>query len=118
MSSRLLLRPRSMMLPDEITAIVEGLAERTKRKEIEWVSASSTGIPVASEEDFVASTPEYSVNVYRDAKNVVHFSILNRKGDVIYHVGFDDDESGYEEIDNLIDLAKRRASNVDEALDY
>ena len=109
------------MIPADARKLVELLRHRSESEQVNWILADESDIEAISasgEDDYVASWPEYSVNIWAKDTEGIGFAIVNSDGrQVMYFVLTSQDED-YETMRTILELARRKARGADKALQY
>ena len=106
------------MIPEELADIVTGLKARTREGGARWQKAEDALYDSIPKEGYFLSTDEYPVHVRGGAGEAVAFTILDGLGDRIYEFTVDTSDADYAAMEELVELARRSALHVFDALDY
>jgi len=107
------------MIPEEIQDIVQKLLERSRAREVNWVSSSDVGVTqVKGGEDFTVALPNYSVNVWKSHQDpAVRLAFYDDRGRTIMRAVTTPRDDNHPLMEELLELARRKALNVEGALD-
>jgi hypothetical protein len=108
------------MIPTELRNIVQALLDKARANEVNWVPAADLGWGGA-DNDVVVNFPDYSINVFAGvdperAEHFIAFNILNSKGKFVHGRSLSPGDNDYAILSEILDLATRKLSGVDEAL--
>jgi hypothetical protein len=107
------------MIPPEASNLIQLLLVKTKDRKVAWTTAEEAGLPSSSGGDFVASWPEYSVNVWEErGDEAISFSILDSNGSVTLHFQVTPLDQDFGTMSALFQMAQRSARHADEAIEY
>lgn len=104
------------MTSNEISTIIKGLLQKSKQKQVNWVITPESNLG-SYEEDYIVHTPNYSINIYEDDKGRRYLSILDGYGDATLREGFEFFSPEHSMLGDLLVLAKKKATKIDEILD-
>ena len=94
----------------KIETILEKLHQLSKEGRIAWK-------PTVDPLTFSVVLGESSAHVSKDMQGTYHFKLLNSSGDDLDHVFYSRGIPGDSRIEDLYEIARRRALNVDAELD-
>lgn len=103
------------MVDSRIARLIERLHDKTRQGELDWRETPDLG-------EFSASFPKYSVVVSWSDRGKCWLKIYGPEGKFLEAVSDEQLRSGYEEsaahfLEELFDLARRKALDVDGAID-
>lgn len=104
------------MIPDIYQAIFDKLVARTQKGEVNWK-------PTTKENTFLVNFKEFSLSITRgqyadaDSMEYVQFQIRNNVGKTIDDFYIDQTYYGWSETNELFNNARRKALNIDRAVD-
>lgn len=104
------------MIPEDVRPILQTLIERSKRREVEWITSSAAG---QRHGDYVVLFPSSSFVLAEDQdEGRIEGRILNSRGDTALTFGasYRDSEDDYGLLAELMELARRKVLKADEAL--
>ncbi|HEY6329222.1 MAG TPA: hypothetical protein VI756_07785 [Blastocatellia bacterium] len=104
------------MMDAEVREVLEKLLSKSNAGQVNWLPAGETDVGPVSEDDYVVSLPNSSINVYRSPKGLIYVSILNDEGTVIAKFGGDEADEDQNLIYQLLESAKRKALNFKSTL--
>lgn len=106
------------MIPEEVRQLVDNLLAKSREREVNWVHTSDIGMSVAQGGiDFTVTLPEYSINVWkREGSDEVFMALYDEQGRTIYKFEVEPSQEGYDDMNEIVELARRKALHVDEAL--
>ena len=107
-----------MILP-RIVALMRSLIKKSREGNVNWLPTGDLGLPTGPHDDFAVSLPEYSINIFSstsDDEGAIHFNILDGAGRVISASTAGPAEAHYSLLEELLELARFKAFNVDRRL--
>ena len=104
------------MISLDVKNILQGLLERSRKKEVEWIDSRSIGHTGYG--DFAVLFPSSSVVIWENREEQEYGGrIFNNRGDVV--VSFEAtpaDMSSYQLLEELVQLARRKVLRADETI--
>jgi len=103
------------MISAEFRDIVEALYTKAKANQVNWIVAADLGVG-GRHDDFVVSLADYAINIYRNNEGQAAVTVLDSRGNEIVNFSLDSSDSDFDMINEMVDIAARKTSGVDEAL--
>jgi hypothetical protein len=103
------------MIDAELRPVIQALYLKAKANQVNWVPAADLGVG-GREDDFVVALSDYAVNVYRQNDGQATVSIMDTRGKIILNVTLDPSDDDFGMINEMIEIAARKLSGVEEAL--
>lgn len=103
------------MISAEFRPIVEALYAKAKANQVNWIVAADLGVG-SQEDDFVVSLADYAINVYSNNEGQAALTVLDSRGKQVINFTLDSSDKDFGMINEMIDIAARKVSGVDEAL--
>lgn len=101
------------MIPSEYVKIFGALYLKTQDKTLGWTSG-------ASEDQYLVSLGGFSIVLTRNSEDFVgqfySMSLLNSEGKEVDAFQIYDSDTGFKEVHEMFDLARRKAGRIDEAI--